>query len=94
MCTRTIHIKDSLMEQVRPMFSTDEDLQRWLEQQMESVLVHFSNQQKPCSYSDEEMCAIVKQRLQSLEEGTAVLVDGEEVFSKIRSRYGFEAPMA
>ena len=83
MCTRTIHINDSLMEQVRPMFPTDEDLQRWLEKQMESVLVHFSTQQRPCSYSEEEMYAIVKKRLQSLEEGTAELVDGEEVFSKL-----------
>lgn len=94
MCTRTIHINDSLMEQVRPMFPTDEDLQRWLEKQMESVLVHFSTQQRPCSYSEEEMYAIVKQRLQSLEDGTAALVDGEEVFSKIRTHYGFEAPVA
>lgn len=97
MCTRTIHINDSLMEQVRPMFPDDDVLQRWLEQQMESVLMNYSAQHKPempCSYTDEEMYAIVKERLQSLENGTAEFVDGEEVFSQIRERYGFEATMA
>ena len=97
MCTRTIHLNDSLMEQVRPMFPNDEDLQLWLEKQMESVLMSYSaqhRQKQPCTYSDEEMYAIVKERLQSLENGTAQLIDGEEVFSQIRIRYGFKASMA
>ena len=97
MCTRTIHINDSLMERVKPIFPNDDELQRWLEEQMESALLDLSTQQHPnapCSYSDEEMYAIVKERLQGLEDGTAAFVDGDEVFSKIRSRYGFEAPMA
>ena len=97
MCTRTIHINDKLLEQVRPVFPTDDDLQRWLEEQMESVLMNFSTQLKskmPCSYTDEEMYAIIKERLQNLENGTAELVDGEEVFSKIRTRYGFKASLA
>ena len=97
MCTRTIHINDNLMEQIRPMFPNDDVLQQWLEQQMESVLVNYSAQHKPkqpCSYTDEEMYVIVKERLQSLENGTAELVDGDEVFSQIRKRYGFKASMA
>ena len=97
MCTRTIHINDRLIEQVRPFFPDEEELQLWLEQQMESILIEFSaqhNSELPCSYTDEEMYAIVKERLQSLENGTAELVDGEEVFSQIRERYGFKASMA
>ena len=97
MCTRTIHINDNLMEQIRPMFPNDEVLQQWLEQQMESILINYSAQHKPkppCSYTDEEMYAIVKERLQSLENGTAEFVDGDEVFSQIRKRYGFKASMA
>ena len=97
MCTRTIHINDNLMEQVRPMFPNDEDLQLWLEKQMETALVNYSAQHKqtqPCSYTDEEMYAIVKERLRSIEEGTAQLVEGEEAFSQIRKRYGFKASMA
>ena len=41
--------------------------------------------------NEEEMYAIVKQRQRSLEDGTAKLVDGDEVFSQIQSRYGFKA---
>lgn len=79
------------------MFRSDEDLQQWLEAQLEVDLLRLSVQRRteqPCSYSEEEMYAIVRQRLQSLEDGTAELVDGEEMFSQIRSRYGFEAPVA
>lgn len=97
MCTRTIRINDSLMEQVRPMFQSDEDLQLWLEKQMESVLINYSAQRQPkqpCTYTDEEMYAIVKDRLQSLENGTAQLIDGDEVFSQIRKHYGFKTSMA
>lgn len=97
MCTRTIHINDKLLEQVRLVFPSDDDLQQWLEEQMESVLMNLSTQlisKTPCSYTDEEMYSIVKERLQSLEDGTAVLVDGDEVFSKISANYGFKASMA
>ena len=45
----------------------------------------------PCSYTDEELFKIVKERLESLENGSATIVDGEEVFSQIRARYGFKA---
>jgi len=89
MCTRTIHINDKLLDQVRPVFPSDDELQRWLEEQMESVLMNLSAQLKPkipCSYSDEEMYSIVSERLEDLENGTAEFVDGDEVFSKIRTR--------
>ena len=82
------------MERVRPIFPDDEALQTWLEQLLEEALIQFAAEKRPvppCSYTDEEMYAIVKQRLQSLEDGTAKLVDGEEVFAQIQSRYGFKA---
>jgi hypothetical protein len=94
MCTRTIRINDTLIEQVRPIFPDDEALQAWLEQQLEAALIQVATEKRlvpPCSYTDEEMYAIVKQRLQSLEDGTAKLVDGDEVFAQIQSHYGFKA---
>ena len=96
LCSVTFR-NETTLQPVWLEFPTDDDLQRWLEEQMESVLKSFSAQLKPkmpCSYSDEEMYAIVKDRLQSLEDGTAVLVNGDEVFSKIRARYGFKASVA
>jgi hypothetical protein len=79
---------------VRPIFPDDEALQTWLEQQLEAALIQFATEKCSiplCSYTDDEMYAIVKQRLQSLEDGTAKLVDGDEVFAQIQSRYGFKA---
>ena len=61
---------------------------------MESVLLKFDDEIRevpPCSYSEEEMKAIVEERLKSLEDGTAKLLDGEEVFAQIRARYGLKA---
>ena len=94
MCTRTIKINDTLIEQVRPSFPDDEALQSWLEQQLEDALIQFAAKKHPtlpCSYTNEEMYAIVKQRLQNLENGTSNLIDGEDVFAQIQSRYGFKA---
>ena len=45
----------------------------------------------PCSYNEEELYEIVKERLHSLEHDSTTLIDGEEVFSQIRARYGFKA---
>ena len=53
--------------------------------------VHVEPAEPPCSYTDEEMYRIVKERLQELEDGTAELIDGDEVFSEAKERYGFEA---
>ena len=97
MCIRTIHINDNLLEQVRPVFPSDDELQQWLEEQIESVLMNLVAQLKPntpCSYSDEEMYSIVSKRLESFENGIAEFVDGNEVFSKIHTRYGIKASMA
>ena len=94
MCTYNITLNDKLVDRVRSEFPNDEALQQWLEEQIEDVLIRFGAQKKstpPCSYTDEEMYTIVKQRLQSLEDGTATLVDGDEVFAQIKSRYGFKA---
>lgn len=94
MSLRTIKIDDALLDLVKPLFSSDEDLQQWLEEQMASALLAYSSKQRketPCSYTDEEMYEIVKNRLKHLEDGTASLVDGEEVFSQIQARYGFKA---
>ena len=45
----------------------------------------------PCSYSEEEMYSIVKNRLKKLENGAAELMDGDDCLSEIRTRYGIEA---
>ncbi|MBP5396955.1 MAG: hypothetical protein J6Y34_08190 [Bacteroidales bacterium] len=94
MCTCNIRINDTLFGRVRSVFQSEESFQQWLEGQVESVLLNFDGkigEVPPCSYSEEEMKAIVKERIKSLEEGTAKLLDGEEVFAQISARYGLKA---
>ena len=94
MSLRTKKIDDALLDLVKPFFSSDEDLQQWLEEQMASALLDYSSKQKkemPCSYTDDEVYEIVKSRLKDLEDETATLIDGEEVFSQIQTHYGFKA---
>lgn len=93
MCTYNITLEDSLIERVRPAFRSEDALQQWMTEKMRALLLSFptSSSVPPCSYSDEEMSSIVKSRLQSLECGTAELIDGDEMFSQIRTRYGIKA---
>ena len=59
------------------------------------MLQNYSKNQPtiPCSYAEEEAYSIVKNRLQKLENGAAELIDGDDCFSKIRTRYGLEGGM-
>ena len=41
MCTYSLKLDDSLVDQVRPSFSDDIALQRWLEEQLEHVLRQY-----------------------------------------------------
>ena len=91
MRTCNIKINDTLWGRVRSVFRSEESFQQWLEEQVESVLLKFDDNIREvptCSYSEEEMKAIVEERVKSLEDGTAKLLDGEEVFARIRARYG------
>jgi len=93
MCTFNITLDDALLERVRPAFGSEDAMRLWVKGKIEKLLLNFSDCQlaSPCAYTDEEMYSLVKERLQSLEDGTAKLVDGDDCLSQIRTRYGFEA---
>jgi hypothetical protein len=42
----------------------------------------------PIAHTEEEMKAIVEERLQLMESGKASYIDGETGFAQIRARYG------
>ena len=44
----------------------------------------------PIAHTEDEMKAIVEERLQQLDVGEATLISGEQVFAQIRARYGFK----
>ena len=54
------------------------------------VIIEKDPEKPPCSYTDKEMYRIVKERLKELEDGSAVLIDGEVVLSEARERYGLK----
>ena len=45
MCSYNITIDDSIIEKVRPSFANEADLERWLQQQMEQLLLGFYSRQ-------------------------------------------------
>ena len=46
MCTYNISVSDSLMEEIRPAFPNEEAVERWLQQQMNIILLEFASKQK------------------------------------------------
>lgn len=42
MCTYSISISDSVMENVRPAFPDEESLSRWMQQQMELLMIRYA----------------------------------------------------
>lgn len=93
MCTFNITIDDALLERVRPAFGSEDAMQHWVKGKIETLLLNFNGcpSVPPCAYTDEEMYSAVKERLQSLEDEKVELIDGDECFSQIRTRYGIEA---
>ena len=93
MCTFNITIDDALLERVRPSFKSDDALRLWVTDRVKAMLQNYSENQPmiPCSYAEEEAYSIVRNRLQKLENGAAELIDGDDCFSKIRTRYCIKA---
>ena len=46
MCTYNISISDAVIDGVRPAFADDEALSRWLQQQMELLLIQYATSLK------------------------------------------------
>lgn len=46
MCTYNITVNDSLMEEIRPAFPNEEAVERWLQQQMNIILLEFASKQR------------------------------------------------
>ena len=41
MCSYNITLEDALVEKIRPSFANDEELELWLKQQLEALLVRY-----------------------------------------------------
>ena len=90
MCTYKITVDENLIEQMKPTFNK-ESFGQWLQQYVDGLVERMTmgrDMKSPIAYTEEEMMAIVSERIRKMEAGEAKFIDGEEVFAQIRERYG------
>ena len=91
MCTVSIKVDDKLMQSISPELTTPSSIGEWLQHQVDEMIkarVSQSQSVSPNAHSSAEMKAIVENRLELMESGKAVFIDGEEGFAQIRAQYG------
>ena len=79
------------MRRLQPSFSR-EAFGLWLQRHVDSLVEDMTAEQhadSPIAHTEEEMKAIVEERLRRYEAGEATTIPGEQVFAQIRARYGF-----
>lgn len=90
MCTYNITVDESALRKVQPSFSR-EAFGRWLQRHVDDLvadIVAEPRTESPNAHTEEEMKAIVEERIRLMESGQAKYVDGEKGFAQIRARYG------
>lgn len=91
MCTYNITVDEAALRKLQPSFSR-EAFGRWLQRHVDDLVKDMTAEQhtdSPIAHTEEEMKAIVEERLRQLDAGETTLVPGEQVFAQIRARYGF-----
>lgn len=90
MCTYNITVDESALRKVQPSFNR-ETFGRWLQRHVDELvadIVAEPHSESPIAHTEEEMKAIVEERLRLMESGQATYVDGEKGFAQIKARYG------
>ena len=95
MCTYNITVDEQAIARLNPSISR-EDLGHLLQHVVDELVDSLicNTMFPPSTYTEEEMYAIVKERLQNLESGVTEFVDGETGFESLRVRYGFKGQVA
>lgn len=90
MCTYTITVDEAALRKLQPSFSR-EAFGQWLQRHVDELVEDMTAEQhadSPIARTEEEMKAIVEERLQLMESGKATYIDGETGFAQIRALYG------
>lgn len=90
MCTYNITVDEAALQKLQPSFSR-ESFGRWLQSHVDALVEDLTAEPhsgSPIAHTDEEMKAIVEERLRLMESGNATYIDGEAGFAQIRERYG------
>ena len=91
MCTYNITVDEAALRKLQPLFSR-EAFGQWLQRHVDELVEDMTTEQhadSPIAHTEEEMKAIVEERLLQLDAGEETLIPGKQVFSQIRARYGF-----
>lgn len=90
MCTYNITVDETALRKLQPSFSR-EAFGLWLQRHVDDLVEDMTAEQhadSPIAHTEEEMRAIVEERLKLMESGKATYIDGETGFAQIRARYG------
>ena len=90
MCTYNITVDEAALRKLQPSFSR-EAFGQWLQRHVDELVEDMTAEQhadSPIARTEEEMKAIVEERLQLMESGKATYIEGETGFAQIRARYG------
>ena len=90
MCTYNITVDEAALRKLQPSFSR-EAFGRWLQRHVDDLVEDMTAEQhsdSPIAYTEEEMKAIVEDRLKLMESGEFKYIECETVFTQVRARYG------
>ena len=90
MCTYNITVDEAALRRMHPEFNR-ESFGKWLQRHVDDLVEDMTSEvhtDSPIAHTEEEMRAIVEERLRLMESGEASYIDGEEGFAQIRARYG------
>jgi len=91
MCTYNITVDEAALLRLHPSFNR-EAFGRWLQRHVDDLVEDMTSEQhagSPIAHTEEEMRAIVEERLRRYDAGETTTIPGEQVFAQIRARYGF-----
>ena len=90
MCSYNITLDDTLVQKAKPSFADDKALKKWLQQQIEWLLLEQIEAQSgatpPCQYTEEEAIQRVIQATAEVDAGMG-LISHEEFKKQVRSWY-------
>ena len=90
MCTVSINIDDNMVRSINPLLTSQESISQWLQHQVDELIEEMAippHSLSPNAHTNEDMKAIVTDRIRLMESGEATFIDGEEGFAQIRLHY-------
>ena len=80
-----------MVRSINPLLTSQESISQWLQHQVDELIEEMAippHSLSPNAHTDEDMKAIVTDRIQLMESGEATFIDGEKGFAQIRLHYG------